>query len=103
MEDIENQYVSGVEMEFDNISIAASVLRVSRNSMGVSNSIFDFDNNNRFSLLIFNPSPPNSIRFPPIVEQGADHDGLHDGPVDVVHPHADLYEVQQCVELHSPS
>ena len=77
-------------MEFDNISIAASVLRVSRNSMGVSNSIFDFDNSNRFSLLIFNPSPPNSIHFPPIVEQCADHDGL----VDVGHPHAGLYEVQ---------
>jgi len=90
MEDIEYQHVSGVEMEFDNISIAASVLRVSRNSMGVSNSIFDFDNSNRFLLLIFHPSPPNSIRFPPIVEQGADHDGL----VDVGHPHADLYEVQ---------
>jgi len=48
MEDIENQYVSGGEMEFDNISIAVSVLRVSRNSMGVSISIFDFDNSNRF-------------------------------------------------------
>jgi len=48
MEDIENQYVSGDEMAFDNISIAASVLRVSRNSMGVSNLIFDFDNSNRF-------------------------------------------------------
>ena len=48
MEDIENQNVYGVEMDFDNISIAASLLRVSRNSMGVSNSIFDFDNSNRF-------------------------------------------------------
>jgi hypothetical protein len=90
MEDIEYQRVSGVEMEFDNISIAASVLRVTRNSMGVSNSIFDFDNSNRFLLPILNPSPPNSIRFPPIVEQGADHDGL----VDVGHPHADLNEVK---------
>ena len=25
------------------------------------------------SLLIINPGPPDSIRFPPIVEQGADH------------------------------
>jgi len=48
MEYIEYQYVSGIEMEFDNISIAASALRVSRNSMGVSNSIFGFDNSNRF-------------------------------------------------------
>jgi len=30
------------------------------------------------------------IRFPLMVEQGADHDGL----VDVGHPHAGLYEVQ---------
>jgi len=90
MEDIEYQHVSGVEMEFDNISIAASVLRVTRNSMGVSSSILVFDNSNRFLLLIFHPSPPNSIRFPPFVEQGADRDGL----VDVGHPHADLNEVQ---------
>ena len=48
MEDIEIKYVSGVEMKFDNIFIAASALRASRNSMGVSNSIFDFDNSNRF-------------------------------------------------------
>jgi len=39
------------------------------------------------------------IRFPLMVEQGADHGGL----VDVGHPHASLYEVQQCVELHPPS
>ena len=49
MEDIENKYVSWVEMDFDNISIAASVLRESRNSMVVSNSIFDFNDSNRFS------------------------------------------------------
>ena len=48
MEDIENKYVSGVEIEFDNISIAVSVLRVSRYSMGVSNSIFNIDNGNCF-------------------------------------------------------
>jgi hypothetical protein len=39
------------------------------------------------------------ICFPLMIEQGADHDGL----VNVGHPHAGLYEVQQCVELHPPS
>jgi len=57
MEYIEYQYVSGIEMEFDNISIAASAPRVSRNSMGVSNSIFDFDNSNRFFTPYFSSEP----------------------------------------------
>jgi len=60
MEDIENQNEYGVEIDFDNISIVASVLRASRNSIGVSNSIFDFDNSNRFFTPYFNPSPPNA-------------------------------------------
>jgi len=57
-------------MEFDNISIAASVLRESRNSMEGMNSIFDFNDSIVFPLLVIDPISPNGIRFPPIVEQG---------------------------------